>query len=93
MSGVSRAPSASTDCLRSKSQYLEHPRRLDDAAQLQLAPLTADVRRPQRLHEPAGLDLECVLSRAQRAQLLGQRRVRADPVALDLGQLRVDLAE
>ena len=37
---------------------LEHAGRFDDAAQLQLAPLPADVGRAKRLHEPAGFHLQ-----------------------------------
>ena len=73
MSGVSRAPSASTDSFRSKSQVLEHARGFDDAAQLQLAPLPAHVRRAERLDEAAGFDLQRLLRHMERAKLLGQR--------------------
>ena len=74
MSGVRRLPSTEADSLRSKSQYLEHPRRFDDAAKLQLAPLAADVGRAERLHEPSGLGLQRLLRLVQRSQLLGERR-------------------
>ncbi len=40
---------------------LEHPGRLDDAPQLELAPVAADVRRPQRLDETPRLDLQGLL--------------------------------
>ena len=44
----------------------EHAGRFDDPPQLQLAPLAADVRRAEGLHEPAGLDLERLLRGVER---------------------------
>ena len=93
MSGVSREPSAATDSLRSKSQYLEHARGFDHAAQLQLTPLSADVRRAQRLRRAARFDLQRLLRLVQRAKLLGQRGRGADAVLLDFLQLAVDFVQ
>jgi hypothetical protein len=72
---------------------LEHARRFDDTAQLQLAPLSADIGRSERLHEPSGLHLQRLLCALHRAQLLGERRVGADAVLLDLMECAVDPRE
>ena len=45
------------------------------------------------MHEPAGLDLQGVLSLVQRAQLFRQGRVGTDPVLLDFAQLEIDLRQ
>ena len=52
---------------------LEHARRFDHSAELQLAPLATYIRRAQCLYQPAGLGLQRLLRLVQRAQLLGQR--------------------
>ena len=72
---------------------LQHPRRFDDAPQLELAPLAAHVGRAERLDQPAGLDLQRLLRGVERLQLFGDRRLRADAVLLDLLELAVDQVE
>ena len=61
MSGVSAAVVAGDRFLQVEVAVLEHAGRFDDAAELELAPLPADVRRAQRLHEPAGFGLQRLL--------------------------------
>ncbi len=93
MSGVNRVPSASTDSFKSKSQVLQHAGRFDDAAELELTPLAADVRRAQRLHEPAGFHLKGMLRLMERSKLLGQRGRGPDAVLFDFLKLAVDFRE
>ena len=72
---------------------IDHPRELDDALQLQLAPVAAHVRLPQRLHEIAGLAVERGEARAERADLLVEPGRRRRAVHLDLAQFGVDLMQ
>ena len=53
----------------------EHPRELDDALELDLAPAAAHVRRAERGAEVSGLGAELLLPLRQRLHLLGQRPV------------------
>ena len=68
---------------------VDHPRQLDDALQLHLAPAAADVRRAERRDEAAGLGAEALLALGDRAQLLADCRDRAQPLLLE--RLRLDL--
>ena len=73
---------------------LEHPRHLDDAAQLDLAPAAADVRPvAERAHEVPGLAAQVLLALGEDANLCRQIRVRPRACELELLQLAVDLRE
>ena len=50
----------------------DHAGGFEDPPELQLAPLAADVRRPKRPRQLAGLGLQGQLRVSQRAQLLGE---------------------
>ena len=52
----------------------DHPCDLDDAAELDLAPAPANLRRAERGHELAGLEAELLLALTELLHLLGQRR-------------------
>ena len=69
---------------------LDEPGVLEDAPQLELAPLAADVRRAERTRQASGLGLQHLLRLAERAQLLAELRLRRDAALLDFLQLRVD---
>jgi hypothetical protein len=72
---------------------LEHAGELDDAAQLQLAPATAGVRRAERLAEVARLLLEQAIGGGDELEMAGQGFVVALPLGLDLLELGVDPGE
>ena len=61
---------------------LEHPRHLDDPAQLHLAPPTPGLGGAQRGHQVAGLLLELVVGGREVLHLLGKHPVGALPLAL-----------
>ena len=71
----------------------DHPRQLDDVAQLHLAPLPARVRLAQRGHERACLGAELLACLGQRPQLRLEPAARLPPLLIELQQLRVDAAE
>jgi hypothetical protein len=79
--------------LLEKVAMLEHPGELDDTAQLDLAPVAANVRLAQRAHEVACLAGQRREPRAQRAHLLVEARTGRRTVLLDLGELAVHLLE
>ena len=62
----------------------EEARALEDPAQLDLAPLAADVRGAQRARELAGFGVQDLLCLRQRAQLFGELRLRAGAAAIDV---------
>ena len=64
---------------------LQHAGRLDDAAQLVLAPAAPHLRRAQRGHQLLGLGAQLAGDGAHRPDLLAQLGVGVDPVALQLG--------
>ena len=68
---------------------LDHPRHLDDAPQLDLAPAAADVRRAQRGHEVPGLRAQLLLVGPQLPHALGERPVRLLPDPLDALELLI----
>ena len=72
---------------------LHHPRHLDDATELDLAPAAADVRRTERGDEIGRLAAEPQLLLAQVAHSFGQRSVRLLAGALERVDLGFDLAE
>ena len=72
---------------------LEHPGRLQDAPELQLPPLTADVRGTERSGEFSRFGLQGQLRVGQRAQLFGEDPMRRGAIAIDLAQFRVDLGQ
>ena len=80
--------------LRLEVAVLEHPRHLDDAAQLDLAPAAADVRPvAERADEVPGLAAQILLALGEHANLRRQIRVRPRARELELLQLAVDLRE
>jgi hypothetical protein len=64
---------------------IEQPGRLDDAAQLMLAPATPDLRRAQRRDQLFRLGAELAGDRAHGPDLLAQLGVGVHPVPLQLG--------
>ena len=72
---------------------LEHPRRFENAAELELAPLAADVGGAQGPREPGGFALQRHLRVRQGPKLLGQRGVGGGAIAIDVLELGVDLSE
>ena len=89
-SGRSMRPSSSVvvGC-STKSQCSTIPAQLDHAAELDLAPAPADVRRAQRGDEVPRLGAEPLLIGAQLADALGQRPVCLLAHALDALELGV----
>ena len=80
--------------LRLEVAVLEHPRHLDDSAELDLSPAAADVRPvAERAHEVAGLAAQLLLGLPELPHLLGERRVRTLAGDLELLELPVDLEE
>jgi hypothetical protein len=63
---------------------LEQPGRLDDPAQLMLAPATADLRCPERGEQLFGVGPQLAGDRAHRPHLLAQLGVGVHPVVLQL---------
>ena len=92
-SGVRRPSSVRTDSLMSKCVPSTQAGALEHAAQLELSPLPADVRRAQRARELAGFGVQDLLRLRQRAELFGELRLRAGAAALDVVQLGVDLGQ
>ena len=86
-SGVSRPSSRLDRFLELVVAALDAGRRSRDAAQLELAPLAADVRRAQRARQPAGLGLQHLLRLGERAQLFAELRLGRDAALLDFLQL------
>ena len=79
------------DCfLFDEVAVLQHARELDDAAQLNLAPTTANVRHAQRFDEVSRFRLELQVRLRERLHLLAQLRIRADAVLFELADLAVD---
>src|SRR3954470_13323311 len=76
--------------LRLEVAVVEHPRELDDALELELAPLAADVRRAQCRHEAARLGTELLLPERDLAQPLADLRPRACALLLELPRLRLE---
>ncbi len=72
---------------------VHHARELDHAAQLDLAPVAADVRAAQRIDEVGGLLVELVGSGDHLQNLLAQRRLPLRPRLLRLGGLPLDLVQ
>ena len=72
---------------------IHHPRHLDDAAQLDLAPATPHVRCAQRGHEVARLRTQALLVGAQLLHALLEAAVRLLPDPLDALELVVHAVE
>jgi len=72
---------------------LDHPRHLDDATQLQLAPAPARGRLAQCLDEVQRLTAQVDLTVGQRAHLRGERLVRTFAKLLDVVNASVELVE
>jgi len=72
---------------------LDHPRHLDDATQLQLAPAPARGRLAQCLDEVQRLAAQVDLTVGQRAHLRGERLVRTFAKLLDVVNASVELVE
>ncbi len=79
--------------LRVEIAILQHPRKLDHAFELHLAPYAAYAGRAQCRHQPAGFRSQLPLRLEQRSHLFGQRRLRARSRALQIPHLAVDLIE
>ena len=62
---------------------VDHAGELDDALQLHLAPAAAHVRGAERGHEVARLRAQALLSLGDRAELLADRRDRAQALLLE----------
>src|SRR5262249_47498249 len=77
--------------LRAEVAVLEHPCKLDDALELDLAPAAAHVRRAQRGHEATGLGAELLLAVGDLAEPLADRRHLAGALVLELPRLRLHL--
>ena len=79
--------------LRAEVAVVEHPGELDDALQLHLAPAAADVGRPQRRHEAAGLGAQLLLPGRDLAEALADRGHLAGALVLELLRLRLELGQ
>ena len=91
--GAEQAVHGAAGRLLGEVAVLQHAGGLDHPAQLQLAPAPADLRRAQGGDELRGLRTQLLGGLAHRRDLLQQGRVRALAAALDLADLRLDLAE
>ena len=92
-SGRNRPSAGRRGLLLEEVAVIEHARELDDALELQLAPVAAHVRLAQSLHEIAGLAVQRVQAGAERADLLVELGGGRRAIHLDLPQLDVHLLE
>ena len=79
--------------LRAEVAVVEHPRELDDALQLHLAPAAAHVRRAQGGDEAARLRAQLLLPGRDLAQALADRRHLAGALVLELPRLGLELVQ
>jgi len=84
---LSRAGSGDRLRLFFEIAVLQHPRHLDDAAQLHLAPAAARVRRAQRLGQAVGRLAQLFLREHEAAQLRRHGLIRTRTIAVCRGDL------
>jgi hypothetical protein len=85
--GAHAAVLALRDDLGGEVAVFDHARELHDPLQLQLAPASAHLRRPQGVDQLFGLVLQPIRAGAHRRDLLAQPRVGRLPLLLDGAQL------